>query len=351
MSKQTILLTLIALVISMLAINILKLSVANDKNSTLLELASYINKDLNNLKDIKICIFNNEEILKCELDINYIKDDFIYKTHNSLLYYKFQKQINNTTYNVVLSKPCVYNKSIINAAIVFGGGTFILFVLIYLVYKNNIKSLIWYKNTMNTFFYDAMHELKTPLGIALLNADMLESNKYQKRIKAALNQMKTTYDDVGFYIENPNAKYPLKNINFSNFLKTRIDFFNSIASMKSVEFHLEITNDLYVLISEVELLRIVDNNISNAIKYTKVNSKITISLNQSNEKIIFIIQDEGIGIKDTKRIWHRYAREDLAKGGFGLGLNIVRNICKKYDIVYEAFNYEKGAIFKYSFKS
>lgn len=351
MSRQSLLITLIIIIFSLLAIGILKLSVANDKNTTLLELVELSNKDFYNLDDIKICIYNDKEVFKCELDINEIKEDFIYKCDNSHLYYKYKKEINGKTYYVVLRKPCVYNKSIINTIIVFGGGAFILFTLIYLVYKDNIKSLIWYKNTINTFFYDAMHELKTPLGVALLNTDMLEASKYQKRIKAALNQMKTTYDDVGFYIENPNAKYPLKNINFSLFLQNRINFFMTIASLKSVEFELGISDDLFVLISEVELLRLVDNNLSNALKYTKVNSKVKVILEKQNDKIYFIIQDEGIGIKNTKRIWQRYAREDLAQGGFGLGLNIVRNICKKYDILYEAYNYEKGAIFRYIFKA
>lgn len=351
MSRQALLITLIIIIFSLLAAGILKLSVANDKNTTLLELVAFSNKEFGDLKDAKVCIFNDEEVLSCELNINEIREDFIYKCHNSYLYYKYQKKINGKNYYVVLGKPCVYNKSLINTIIVFGGGAFILFILIYLVYKDNIKSLIWYKNTINTFFYDAMHELKTPLGVALLNTDMLEESKHQKRIKAALNQMKTTYDDVGFYIENPNAKYPLKNINFSIFLKNRINFFMTIASLKSVEFELGISDDLFVLISEVELLRLVDNNLSNALKYTKVNSKVKVILEKQDNKMYFIIQDEGIGIKDTKRIWQRYAREDLAQGGFGLGLNIVRNICKKYDILYEAYNYEKGAIFKYTFKA
>lgn len=349
MSRQFLLYTLIAFVFSMLGIGILKLSIANDKNSTFLELTSYANKDFDNLENIKICIFNDKNTLKCELDIRYLKDDFTYKAHNGFMYYKFLKNINNENYYVVLAKYCKFKKSIINTTIAFGGGVFIILVLLYLAYKNNIKNLIWYKNTMNTFFYDAMHELKTPLGVALLNTDMLENSKYQKRIKAALNQIKTTYDDVGFYIENPNIKYPLKNINLSRFLHNRIDFFTSIASVKGVEFELGISDELYVLMSEVELLRLIDNNLSNAIKYTKANSKVTIKLEQINNKIVLIFQDEGCGIKDTKRIWQRYAREELSKGGFGIGLNIVRNICKKYNISYEAYNYQNGAIFKYSF--
>ncbi|WP_235597658.1 hypothetical protein [Campylobacter iguaniorum] len=54
-----------------------------------------------------------------------------------------------------------------------------------------------------------MHELKTPLGVATINLEMLElKNKNTHRIKSALKQMKITYEDVEFFIKHSYKNFP-----------------------------------------------------------------------------------------------------------------------------------------------
>ena len=79
-----------------------------------------------------------------------------------------------------------------------------------------------------------------------------------------------------------------------------------------------------------KLSKLIDNLISNAIKYNKVNGFINITLRNN----ILSIKDSGKGIKEEQLelLYDRYSRFDKTVGGFGIGLNIVSMICKEYNL-------------------
>ena len=111
-----------------------------------------------------------------------------------------------------------------------------------------------------------------------------------------------------------------------------------------------IQNDIHITFNELELYRIIDNNISNAIKYSKDSSNIEIFLHKENNKIKLMFKDEGIGIKDKSKIFERYYRGDKITGGFGIGLSIVKNICVKNKIEIKVESQvNKGTTFIYLF--
>ena len=85
--------------------------------------------------------------------------------------------------------------------------------------------------------------------------------------------------------------------------------------------------------------RVLNNLISNAIKYSKKDSKINIELNNS----ILMVEDFGIGIKEDeiKEIFLRYKRGQNSEGGFGIGLDIVNTICQEYNLVLNLESKEK----------
>lgn len=95
----------------------------------------------------------------------------------------------------------------------------------------------------------------------------------------------------------------------------------------------------------------IDNTLSNAIKYSDESSKIIISLNNNDKsKAIFSVKDFGKGIKDTEKIFDRYHREESIKGGFGIGLNIVKKICSKNSIeINVSTKINEGSTFTYYF--
>ena len=73
-------------------------------------------------------------------------------------------------------------------------------------------------------------------------------------------------------------------------------------------------------------------------------------MDKENENLQMSVQDEGIGIEDSKKIFERYHREDTIQGGFGIGLSIVKHICEKYGITIKVESSpNKGSTFTYIF--
>ena len=73
---------------------------------------------------------------------------------------------------------------------------------------------------------------------------------------------------------------------------------------------------------------LINNLLSNSIKYSKPNTQITLTLSEDT----FSIKDEGIGIAQDKldEIFTRFVRANSYAGGFGVGLNIVESIVNEY---------------------
>ena len=178
-----------------------------------------------------------------------------------------------------------------------------------------------------------MHELKTPLGVALINTEMLGlRDKHTARIKSALKQMVITYEDVEYFIKSGKMSLKSRRIDMSEFLGARINFIYLVAKSKNISLQSRIAPDVNVFMDETSLMRLIDNTLSNAIKYSRPGGKIIIVLEKGVSIAVFSVQDFGIGIKDTSAIWDRYSRENAALGGFGLRLNIIDKICKRYGI-------------------
>jgi signal transduction histidine kinase len=63
-----------------------------------------------------------------------------------------------------------------------------------------------------------------------------------------------------------------------------------------------------------------------------------------------IFKDEGVGIEEPEKIFERYYRENQEKGGFGIGLNIVKNIIDEAGITLDITSQpKKGSTFTYTF--
>ncbi|ANE34803.1 two-component system sensor histidine kinase [Campylobacter hyointestinalis subsp. lawsonii CCUG 27631] len=336
----------------------IKLNIKSEQNKDIAMLAkksAILSKNLSNLDNQNSLIYefalydSNENIITSKLSKNPPNLNFQVLVQNGFIYYKTAILQDQKTYFLVVAKQQNWYKIGLISTLIFIGTIILVFISIYFIYQSTLKIHQRQKKMMNSFFNDAMHELKTPLGVATLNLDMLEiRNKNTHRIKSALKQIKMTYEDVEFFIKHSYENFPKKPINFSYFLEQRVRFLTTIANSKDIKIISKIEPNLEIFMSEIELTRLSDNNISNAIKYSKSGNDIEIYLTKEDGFVVFSVKDYGKGIKDTKAIWQRYAREDLSVGGFGLGLNIVANICNKYNIIYSVSSVPgKGSTFTY----
>ena len=262
--------------------------------------------------------------------------------------------------NIFEAKFLVVCKEIDNSQVIYNAIILILsiscfmFLSSFFIIKQSIEPYKRLNQYLDDFLKDAMHELKTPIGVARINVDMLQmrlkNDKYILRIKSALKNMTVIYEDLEYYMQQNMVKDEKTDINFSLFLERRIEFFNDLVISKNIKFTKNIQNDIHIIFNELELYRIIDNNISNAIKYSKDGSIVEISLQKDNDQIRLIFKDEGIGIKDKSKIFERYYRGDKITGGFGIGLSIVKNICVKNKIEIKVESQvNKGTTFIYLF--
>jgi len=209
---------------------------------------------------------------------------------------------------------------------------------------------------LDDFIKDSMHEINTPLSIININIDLFnrkyDHNKYLQRIKAASKTLSNIYNDMDYLIKNQQLAFEYEKIDMSAFIEERIGYFEVVAQMKGMKIISNIQEGLFLYFNTNQLQRIIDNNISNAIKYSDDESQIEIKLFSSGENYLLEFKDYGEGIMDTDMIFKRYYRENRDKGGFGIGLDIVKSIMDEAGIKLELVSSPtKGSSFTYTFPS
>ncbi len=216
--------------------------------------------------------------------------------------------------------------------------------------KNTAEDLL---TKQDKFIKNAIHEINTPLSVILVNIELYnlkyKKNRYLTKIEAGIKIIHNIYNDLSYLVKKDRMKYEKIKIDFSEFLKERVAFFNDVATGNSLEIVENITNDIYLFFNDTELQRICDNNISNAIKYSHENSKILVKLYEKENIVILTITNNGENIKECEKLFDRFYREDIARGGFGLGLNIVREICEKNSVEIDVASRNFITTFSYKF--
>ena len=203
------------------------------------------------------------------------------------------------------------------------------------------------------FVNNAIHEINTPLTIIMMNIELhnlkMPKTAYLTKIEAAAKVLENIYEDLGYVVKKNRTPYAKERLQMSHFLEDRLAYFNDVAEGNDVSFSAHIEPNLEIYFSSVELQRIVDNNLSNAIKYAKSKTIIDVDLHVKGEKIEFKVTNVGKPILRPEKLFERYYREDQARGGFGLGLNIVKEICEANDVEIEVLSQEGETSFIYTF--
>lgn len=207
---------------------------------------------------------------------------------------------------------------------------------------------------LDQFIKDSMHEINTPLSIINVNIDLYHranpKNKYLQRIKAATKTLATLYNDMDYLIKNERLAFEYEGIDLSHYLQERIDYFSEVAALKNITIVPRIAENVRIVFNPTQLQRIIDNNLSNAIKYSHEEGQIEVVLEGFEDRCVMRFRDNGVGIDNVNRIFERYYRENRDKGGFGIGLNIVKSIIDKAGIELAIDSvYGEGSTFTYRF--
>lgn len=230
-----------------------------------------------------------------------------------------------------------------------------LFVVYLYLIRLFERPLVRINENLDRFIKDSIHEINTPLSIITVNVELFcmmhGDNKHLLRIKAAAKSLSNLYSDMEYLIKQGQGVFSKERVDIGEALGQRVEYFTEIADMKNIVFKTDIDSGCKTLINQTKLLRLIDNNLSNAIKYSHENSKIEIALKKiSDDRAAMSFKDYGVGIEKPEKIFDRYYREELSKGGFGLGLNIVKNICDDEGVAVEVVSkVDWGSEFRYIF--
>ncbi len=206
----------------------------------------------------------------------------------------------------------------------------------------------------DSFIKHSIHEINTPLAVIMTHIDLFKmkegENRYMSKIEAASKIISNIYADLSYMVKKNRVTYRKKHLNMSVFLAERVDFFSEIAWGNQHRIITEIAKDVWINFSPEELQRIIDNNLSNAIKYANRGTDVKVVLKEEKEEIILEFIGNSPKIDDTERIFKPFERENDVRGGFGLGLEIVYTICQKEHVKIDVRSDDEMTLFSYRFK-
>jgi len=191
---------------------------------------------------------------------------------------------------------------------------------------------------MNHFIQDTTHELNTPISTILTNIEMIETfgeceqNKDElKRIEIASRTLSRIYDDLTYLNLNHQYHRRIIRLDMSQLIEERMVYFAVMAEVKHLRIKTDVKSGVILEMDRNDAIRLIDNLISNAIKYNKPEGELYVRLTEE----YFMVKDGGFGIKkeDLKIIMHRFKRANTSEGGFGIGLDIVNQVVKSYSFV------------------
>lgn len=207
------------------------------------------------------------------------------------------------------------------------------------------------------FIADMVHQIKTPLSIIMTNTEIIElesgmkDSPNVKRINSSISALSNSFEDLSYVIANESIEYKPVSIDLKEFLKERIDYFSIIAETREQNIVAVMPHQpAWIIMNDIELERLIDNNLSNAIKHSIMRSEIKVVLESKRTAVVLKFISKGKTIKDATRIFEKnYTENYRAKRSLGLGLSMVKHISQKNDIEYSAYSMDGTNTFTYAF--
>lgn len=222
--------------------------------------------------------------------------------------------------------------------------TMLLFAVIFFVVKIFMR-INHYRHELNVekkineiklqFFTNIAHEIRTPLTLivspieTLLHSGMTESIMSQLLIiKRNSNRILMLVNQLLDFRKIQNKKMYLKvsEVNIEGLVEPVADSFKLLAEHKHIDYRINVQENMMpVWVDPTEMDTVIYNLLSNAMKFTDPDKRVSVSITQDNDYTYIEVEDEGCGIKDTNPevLFKRYtilSTNDLSGTGIGLSL-------------------------------
>ena len=216
--------------------------------------------------------------------------------------------------------------------------------------KESAEEKVQYDKESKELISNISHDLKTPItaikgyveGIMDGVASSPEKlDKYIRTIYNKANDMDRLIDELTFYskIDTNKIPYTFSKINVSQYFRDCVEEVGLDMEARGIElgYFNYVDEDVVVIADAEQMKRVINNIISNSVKYLdKKKGIINIRIKDDGDFIQVEIEDNGKGIaaKDLPNIFDRFYRTDSSRnssqGGSGIGLSIVRKIIEDH---------------------
>ena len=194
------------------------------------------------------------------------------------------------------------------------------------------------QQSKDEFISNVTHEMNTPLTSIRGFAELIASGNMPndkmisagKTIKTQSDRLSAMIKQILNYSAIDDDTVTPYDVNISKLIEEALNNYTPMLKDKNLSILKYIDDDVIIKSTQERITEIVDNLVSNAIKYNKQNGKIIVTLRGN----VLTVEDTGIGISNNEltHIFSRFYTVDKSHGesvGFGLGLPIVKKICDR----------------------
>lgn len=221
------------------------------------------------------------------------------------------------------------------------------------------------EDRMRNLLNNLSHEFKTPLGVISGFLEIINDKVYEKDPQYYMDVIEEEVDKLNLMVRETlelskleMGEYSLKisKVDLKKMLDSSLSKFDYQIKEKNIEL-INTLDDAIISCDKGKIAQVLDNLISNAIKYTNDNNKIEIELKNEEDYSSFYIRNYGVHFEeeDLKRVWDRFYVREKSRNkdvdGTGIGLTIVKNILTLHDADYGVKNIENGIEFYFSLKN
>jgi len=209
------------------------------------------------------------------------------------------------------------------------------------------KELTKVNKELDRFVYSASHDLRSPLTsisglIDLSERDIPNRKEYLDLMKGQIKVMDKLINNIIDYSRNTRTPLKLESVNFYHFSNEVIDLLKYADGNKKAQIQLMVDEDLTILTEPSRLRVILNNLLSNSIKYADPDKdELIIKVEGAilNQNFTFSVEDNGMGIAEDQKdkIFNMFYRATDKAAGSGLGLYIVK---ESVEILKGSINYQ-----------
>lgn len=195
----------------------------------------------------------------------------------------------------------------------------------------------------NDFVAHVSHELKSPLNVIGMYAEMLADSGSEEALRVeSVNVIQDEVERMTGLVSNllnvskleMGAMRPDRHrVKLDDLLRDVAQHARTRAAAKGIRLDMQVPRDIAAVAVDKDLFRIALNNLlNNAIKYNQAGGSVVLTAEEADHDVIISVRDSGIGMakEDQARVMEKFYRVaekgDEARGGHGLGLYLSKQI-------------------------